>query len=61
LYTPKNECTFSPKINPNTNEILAGSEFEGCDFLSRQELFVRKFKQHKVFPLGKDNVSSISK
>jgi len=48
LYTPKNECTFSPKINPNTNEILAGSEFEGCDFLSRQELFVRKFKQHKI-------------
>ncbi|KAH8971423.1 hypothetical protein BDL97_02G141200 [Sphagnum fallax] len=47
LYTPKNECTFSPKINPNTNEILAGSEFEGRDFLSRQELFVRKFKQHK--------------
>ncbi|CAM6043603.1 unnamed protein product, partial [Sphagnum compactum] len=47
LYTPKNECTFSPKINPNTDEILAGSEFEGCDFLSRQELFVRKFKQHK--------------
>ncbi|CAM6129060.1 unnamed protein product [Calypogeia fissa] len=49
---PKNECTFSPEINRNTDLIMRSSKlFEGCtpDFLSRQKycMQVREMKQRE--------------
>lgn len=44
---PKDECTFTPEINPNTDYILARSELEGCSFLTRQQQFLQKLQERK--------------
>ncbi len=45
----KSECTFAPRINRNTNNILAGSKLQGFDFHSRQQYFFQKrMEEHKV-------------
>ncbi|KAG0566104.1 hypothetical protein KC19_7G039000 [Ceratodon purpureus] len=46
-YKPKDECTFTPEINPNTDYILSGSELDGCSFLTRQQQFLRKLEERK--------------
>nr|PNR47920.1 hypothetical protein PHYPA_012393 [Physcomitrium patens] len=46
-YRPKDECTFAPEINPNTDYILSGSALDGFSFLTRQQQFLRRLEQRK--------------
>ncbi|XP_073388442.1 uncharacterized protein [Physcomitrium patens] len=41
------KCTFAPEINANTHALLAGTAFEGYDFLTRQQQFLDRIEQRK--------------